>query len=316
MMLPTRIVFGNEIIEIAKENEDFVAFNADTKTCHLEHFEESFPNRAYSFGIAEQNLLGAAAGMASCGTKVIVATYSVFLCLRACEQVRTYVCQPQFDVMMLGTHAGLLTGTEGASHIAVEDLSIMRAIPNLTIIEPSDAVSARIMAREAIKFKGPLYVRLHFAPVPDVHQEEDYHFTIGKANVMRNETNAQVTFLVTGILLGKVLEAAEHLQEEGIAADVIEFNTIKPLDEESIIAAAKKTGALVTVEDNTILGGFGAAVTEVLSETIPTPVKRIGILDSFGESGAPEELYRKNKMTVEDMMEAARMVIALKKERS
>lgn len=254
--------------------------------------------------------------MASCGTKVIVATYSVFLCLRACEQVRTYVCQPQFDVMMLGTHAGLLTGTEGASHIAVEDLSIMRAIPNLTIIEPSDAVSARIMAREAIKFKGPLYVRLHFAPVPDVHQEEDYHFTIGKANVMRNETNAQVTFLVTGILLGKVLEAAEHLQEEGIAADVIEFNTIKPLDEESIIAAAKKTGALVTVEDNTILGGFGAAVTEVLSETIPTPVKRIGILDSFGESGAPEELYRKNKMTVEDMMEAARMVIALKKERS
>ena len=256
MMLPTRIVFGNEIIEIAKENEDFVVFNADTKTCHLEHFEESFPNRAYSFGIAEQNLLGAAAGMASCGTKVIVATYSVFLCLRACEQVRTYVCQPQFDVMMLGTHAGLLTGTEGASHIAVEDLSIMRAIPNLTIIEPSDAVSARIMAREAIKFKGPLYVRLHFAPVPDVHQEEDYHFTIGKANVMRNETNAQVTFLVTGILLGKVLEAAEHLQEEGIAADVIEFNTIKPLDEESIIAAAKKTGALVTVEDNTILGGF------------------------------------------------------------
>lgn len=152
--------------------------------------------------------------------------------------------------------------------------------------------------------------------MPDVHQEEDYHFTIGKANVMRNETNAQVTFLVTGILLGKVLEAAEHLQEEGIAADVIEFNTIKPLDEESIIAAAKKTGALVTVEDNTILGGFGAAVTEVLSETIPTPVKRIGILDSFGESGAPEELYRKNKMTVEDMMEAARMVIALKKERS
>ena len=293
MMLPTRIVFGNEIIEIAKENEDFVVFNADTKTCHLEHFEESFPNRAYSFGIAEQNLLGAAAGMASCGTKVIVATYSVFLCLRACEQVRTYVCQPQFDVMMLGTHAGLLTGTEGASHIAVEDLSIMRAIPNLTIIEPSDAVSARIMAREAIKFKGPLYVRLHFAPVPDVHQEEDYHFTIGKANVMRNETNAQVTFLVTGILLGKVLEAAEHLQEEVIAADVIEFNTIKPLDEELIIKSAKKTGKVVTAEEHSIIGGLGGAVCECLAEKAPVPVKRIGINDVYGESGPAVALLEK-----------------------
>ena len=301
MMLPTRIVFGNEIIEIAKENEDFVVFNADTKTCHLEHFEERFPNRAYSFGIAEQNLLGAAAGMASCGTKVIVATYSVFLCLRACEQVRTYVCQPQFDVMMLGTHAGLLTGTEGASHIAVEDLSIMRAISNLTIIEPSDAVSARIMAREAIKFKGPLYVRLHFAPVPDVHQEEDYHFTIGKANVMRNETNAQVTFLVTGILLGKVLEAAEHLQEEGIAADVIEFNTIKPLDEELVVAAAKETGKVVTVEEHSVIGGLGSAVCDVLSEKAPTKVLKIGVNDTFGESGPALELLKKYGLDTESI---------------
>lgn len=310
-MLPTRIVYGSELIEIAKENEDFVVFNADTKTCHLEHFEEDFPNRAFSFGIAEQNLLTAAAGMASCGTKVIVATYSVFLCMRACEQVRTYICQPEFDVMMIGTHAGLLTGPEGASHTAVEDISIMRAIPNITIIEPSDAVSARIMAREAIKFKGPLYVRLHFTPVPDIHDSSNWHFEFGKANVIK-DVDAQITFLVTGILLGKVLETERILAQEGIQVNVIEFNTIKPLDEEAVIYAAKKTGALITVEDHTVLGGFGAAVTEVVAERYPVYVKRIGILDSFGESGNPEVLYKKNKMTVADMVEAAKELIRLK----
>lgn len=310
-MLPTRIVYGSELIEIAKENEDFVVFNADTKTCHLEHFEEDFPNRAFSFGIAEQNLLTAAAGMASCGTKVIVATYSVFLCMRACEQVRTYICQPEFDVMMIGTHAGLLTGPEGASHTAVEDISIMRAIPNITIIEPSDAVSARIMAREAIKFKGPLYVRLHFTPVPDIHDSLNWHFEFGKANVIK-DVDAQITFLVTGILLGKVLETERILAQEGIQVNVIEFNTIKPLDEEAVIYAAKKTGALITVEDHTVLGGFGAAVTEVVAERYPVYVKRIGILDSFGESGNPEVLYKKNKMTVDDMVEAAKELIRLK----
>lgn len=311
-MLPTRIVYGSELIEIAKENNDFVVFNADTKTCHLEHFEDDFPNRAFSFGIAEQNLLAAAAGMASCGTKVIVATYSVFLCMRACEQVRTYICQPNFDVMMIGTHVGLLTGPEGASHTAVEDISIMRAIPNVTIIEPSDAVSAQIMAHEAIKFKGPLYVRLHFKPVPDVHDPNTYRFEFGKANLLKSKENAQVSFLVTGILLGKVLEAEKILEQEGISADVLEFNTIKPIDEDAILQAARKTNALITVEDHTILGGFGAAVAEITSEKHPTFIKRIGIRDVFGESSDPETLYQKNQMTVEDMVNAAKEIIMLK----
>lgn len=309
MLLPTRIVFGDTIIEHAEYRDDFVVFNADTKTCHLENFGSAYPDRAYSFGIAEQNLIGAAAGMASCGTKVIVATYSVFLCLRACEQVRTYICQPGFDVMMLGTHAGLLTGTEGASHIAVEDISIMRAIPNLTIIESSDAVSARKMAAGALDFKGPLYVRLHFAPVPDVHNPKTYRFEIGKANLLV-DGEAEVTFLVTGILLGKVLAAAEELYKEGIRANVTEFPTIKPLDEEAVLYAAQKTGAVVTVEDNTILGGFGSAVAEVLAENRPIPLQRIGIRDRFGESGSPEKLYEQNHMTVADMVAAAKKVIA------
>lgn len=312
MLLPTRIVFGDSIIEHAGHRDDFVVFNADTKTCHLENFGAIYPDRAYSFGIAEQNLIGAAAGMASCGTKVIVATYSVFLCMRACEQVRTYVCQPGFDVMMLGTHAGLLTGTEGASHIAVEDISIMRAIPNLTIIEPSDAVSARAMAGKALDFQGPLYVRLHFAPVPDVHDPKTYRFEIGKANMLA-DGEAEVTFLVTGILLGKVLEAVELLKKEGIRANVTEFPTIKPLDEEAVLYAARKTGAVVTVEDNTILGGFGASVAEVLAENHPIPLERIGIRDRFGESGSPDKLYEQNHMTVGDMVSAAKRAIGRKR---
>lgn len=311
-MLPTRIVYGSELIELAKENDNFVVFNADTKTCHLEHFEDDFPNRAFSFGIAEQNLLAAAAGMASCGTKVIVATYSVFLCMRACEQVRTYICQPDFDVMMIGTHAGLLTGAEGASHTAVEDISIMRSIPNMTIIEPSDSVSAKIMAREAIKFKGPLYVRLHFTPVPDIHNPDEYHFEFGKANVIKERDNAQAAFLVTGILLGKVLEAEKILEQDGISADIYEFNTIKPIDKDTVLYAAQKTGALITVEDHTILGGFGAAVAEVTAEECPTFIKRIGIQDAYGESGDPEILYQNNKMSVDDIVTAAKDIIKLK----
>lgn len=307
---PTRLVFGKEIVRLAAE-KDFIICNADTKNCGFENFGKLYPNREFSIGIAEQNLIATASGLASCGHKVFVSTYAVFASLRACEQIRTYVCHTKFNVTILGTHVGLQTGKDGASHIAVEDISIMRALPNMTIIEPSDNVAAVKAARIAVDFTGPLYVRLHFGPSPIIHDPDKYEMILGKANVIREYGN-DLTFMVSGILLSKVIEAADILREQGINATILEFHTLKPIDEQAIIDAAVKTRAIVTVEDHTILGGLGSMVSEIVSENIPTIVKRIGIRDRFGESGDPELQYAKNKMTVKDMVEAAKYVVSHK----
>lgn len=307
---PTRLVFGKEIIKLA-DKRDFVICNADTKNCGIENFGKLYPNREFSIGIAEQNLIATAAGLASCGHKVFVSTYAVFASLRACEQIRTYICHTNFNVTILGTHVGLQTGKDGASHIAIEDISIMRALPNMTIIEPSDNVAAVKAAHLAVDFNGPLYVRLHFAPSPIIHDPEKYEMILGKANVIR-EYGDDVTFMVSGVLLSKVIEAADILKEQGIYATILEFHTLKPIDKNAIIKAAKKTKAIVTVEDHTILGGLGSIVSEIVGENCPTIIKRIGIQDQFGESGDPELQYAKNKMTVKDMVDAAKYVIANK----
>ncbi len=304
----SRIHFGKELIRQA-EKHDYVIFNADTKSCGIEKFGELYPDRNFSFGIAEQNLLAAAAGAALCGEKVFLATFAVFASMRACEQVRTFICLPNLDVTILASHGGLSTGADGATHIAVEDISIMRALPNMTVVEPSDYIAAVKLVEQALLFHGPLYIRFPKAATPRIH-DDSYSLTIGKANRIREGSDA--TIIATGWLLSRAIEAADRLERENISVGILEMHTVKPLDEQAVLAAAEKTGALVTVEDNTVLGGLGAAVTELLSGIRPTPVKRIGILDRYGESGDPDLLYRDNKMTVEDIVSAVKASIRLK----
>ena len=306
----TRMAFGQELIEIAKTNKDFVVCNADTKTCGLEKFGQLFPGREFSFGIAEQNLVGAAAGLASCGNKVFLATFAVFASMRACEQVRTFVCYPNLNVTVIGTHTGLQVGGDGATHAAVEDVSIMRSLPNMTIVQPADAVSARAIARASVDFEGPLYIRLHRNAVADIYGE-DYKFELGKATTVR-DYGTDLTMIVSGILLKKALDAAEILKADGINVRVLDMSTIKPLDTEAVIKAAKETGAVMTIEDHTVLGGLGAAVAEVVVQNQPVPMELVGIQDRFGESGDPELLYRDNGMDVDSIVAKARALVAKK----
>lgn len=308
--LATRMAFGQELIEIAKTNDSFVVCNADTKTCGLEKFGKLFPEREFSFGIAEQNLVGGAAGLAACGNKVFLATFAVFATMRACEQVRTFVCYPKLNVTIIGTHAGLQVGGDGATHAAIEDVSIMRAFPNMTIVQPADAVAARKLAHAAVEFEGPLYVRLHRNPVSDVY-DESYHFELGKARTVV-DYGTDMTMIVSGILLKKALEAAEILKAQGIGVRVLDMATIKPLDKEAVLRAARETGAIMTIEDHTILGGLGSAVAEVVTENIPVPMQRIGIQDAFGESGDPELLYRDHGMDTDSIVEKAKLLIGRK----
>lgn len=308
----SRIHFGKELIRQAA-NHDFLIFNADTKSCSIENFGVSYPERNFTFGIAEQNLMAAAAGAALCGEKVFLATFAVFASMRACEQVRTFICLQGLDVTILASHGGLQTGADGATHIAVEDIAILRAVPGITIIEPSDFVAAQKLVSKALMFHGPLYIRFPKAATSHIHGR-DYDMTIGKANWIRR--GKDVTIIACGWILSRALEAADQLLERGIAASVMEMHTVKPLDEEAVLEAAKSTAAIVTVEDHTILGGLGAAVAETVCNRWPVPIKRIGILDCFGESGDPDILYKKNKMTVGDIVSAACEAILQKERRS
>ncbi len=309
--LATRMAFGHELIEIAKTNPDFVVCNADTKTCGLEKFGEYFPGREFSFGIAEQNLVGSAAGLAACGNKVFIATFAVFASMRACEQVRTFVCYPNLNVTVIGTHTGLQVGGDGATHAAVEDVAIMRALPNMTVIQPADAVAAKAMAHAAVDFKGPLYVRLHRNPVADIYDPASYKFELGKATAVV-DNGSDLTIISSGILLQKALQAAELLKSGGIGARVLDMSTIKPLDTAAVIKAAKETGAIMTIEDHSIIGGLGAAVAETVVQNCPVPMEIIGIRDRFGESGDPELLYRDNGMDVETIVARAKAVVIRK----
>ena len=308
--LATRMAFGEELIEIGKTNENFVVCNADTKTCGLDKFGKLFPEREFSFGIAEQNLVSGAAGLAACGNKVFLATFAVFASMRACEQVRTFVCYPNLNVTIIGTHTGLQVGGDGATHAAVEDVAIMRSFPNMTVVQPADAVAARAIAHAAVDFKGPLYIRLHRNAVPDVYGA-DYQFVFGKANTVF-DAGKDLTMIVSGILLSKALEAAKILQEQGIGVRVVDMATIKPLDKEAVIKAAQETGAVMTIEDHTVFGGLGSAVSEVVVQNAPVPMDIVGIPDRFGESGDPELLYRDCAMDTASIVERAKALIARK----
>lgn len=306
--IATRKAFGEELVEIGNKREDFVVMDGDiAKSCSTNLFHKAFPERSYNFGIAEQNLMAVAAGYATTGTKVFAATYSVFASMRACEQIRTFMAYPKLDVRIIASHAGLQVGPDGATHQAIEDIGIMRSIPNMTIIQPADGTAARLAARAVMDYDGPVYIRLLRNDSPIIF-DNNYEFEIGKAVELKNY-GKDVTIIGTGCMVLKALEAANKLREEGINAKVLEIHTLKPIDKDAIVKAAKETGAIVTVEDHNIIGGLGSAVSEVLTEEYPALLKRVAVPDLFGESGQSEELYKEYGMTTEDIINAVKEIL-------
>ena len=253
-------------------------------------------------GIAEQDLMATAAGFATCGKIPFASTFAVFATGRAFEQIRNSICYPSLNVKIAATHAGLTVGEDGATHQSIEDLALMRSLPNMTVISPADGVETKKAIRAAALHEGPVYLRLGRMAVETIF-DEDYEFEIGKGKILREGTD--VAIIATGIMVGEALKAAEVLEKDGINAMVVNIHTIKPIDEDIILKAAE-CGAIVTAEEHTIFGGLGSAVAEVLAEKKPTPMKRIGVKDTFGQSGKPDELLKLYNLTAEDIVNAAK----------
>lgn len=290
--IATRESYGNALVELGKEKEDLVVLDADlaaaTKTGI---FKKAFPERHIDCGIAEANMTGIAAGMSTCGYVPFISTFAMFAAGRSFEQVRNSIGYPHLNVKIGATHAGISVGEDGATHQCNEDLALMREIPGMVVINPSDDIEAKAAVRAAYEHAGPVYLRFGRLAVPVINDRPDYHFEIGKGVVLKEGTD--VTIFATGLCVSSALEAAEKLKEDGIDAEIVNIHTIKPIDWELVIASAKKTGKVVTAEEHSVIGGLGSAVAEVLSEEAPTKLLRIGVEDVFGESGPAKELVAK-----------------------
>ena len=306
----TREAYGEALRELGLENKNIVVLDADlSKSTKTNVFAKEFPDRFFNVGIAEQNLMGVAAGLAAAGKTPFAATFAMFACGRAFEQIRNSICYPKLNVKIAATHAGLTVGEDGASHQAIEDIALMRSIPNMTVIVPADAMETRYAVAAAAKYNGPVYLRLGRMAVPDMFGD-GYEFTMGKAVELAN--GRDVTIIATGIMVAPARRAADELIAAGFSARVLNIHTIKPIDKEAIIKAALDTGAIVTCEEHSIIGGLGSAVAEVLVENSPAPLERVGVMDTFGESGTPNDLLAKYNLTVADIVRAAKRVISRK----
>ena len=294
MNLATREAYGNTLAEL-KDNENVVVLEADlghaTKSLK---FKEVCPQRFFNMGIAEADMIGTAAGLAACGKVPFASTFSVFATGRAFDQVRNSVCYPNLNVKIVGTHAGITVGEDGGTHQAIEDIALMRSLPNMSIVVPSDDVEARaaVLAAAAARVASPTY------------HNDSYVFTLGKGEIIRE--GSDLTIIACGLMVMKAMEAAEQLAKEGVSVRVINMHTIKPLDHKLVIESAEKTGKIITVEEANILGGLGSAVCETVSEYCPVPVKRIGVRDIFGKSGNPDKLLQEYGLTAEHIIEEAR----------
>ncbi|TYP57855.1 transketolase family protein [Thermosediminibacter litoriperuensis] len=301
--IATREAYGEALAELGEEIKDIVVLDADlSKSTKTSVFAKKFPERFFNMGIAEQNLMGTAAGLATCGKIPFASTFAIFATGRAFEQVRNSICYPNLNVKITATHAGITVGEDGATHQSIEDIALMRALPNMTVISPADAVETKQAVRAAAMLKGPVYLRLGRHPVETIYGE-NYKFEVGKAVILKE--GKDVALIATGVMIAEALKAAEQLSKDGIDAMVINIHTIKPIDEEVILKAAE-CGSIVTAEEHTIIGGLGSAVAEVLMEKKPVPMKRVGIRDVFARSGKPEELMRVYGLTAEDIEEAAK----------
>lgn len=287
--IATRESYGKTLAVLGAENPDIVVLDADlagsTKTAI---FGKAFPERHINCGIAEGNMMSVAAGLAAAGKTVFASSFAMFASGRAFEQIRNSIAYPRLNVKIAASHAGISVGEDGATHQCIEDFNLMRGIPNMVVVCPSDDVEARAAVRAAAEYDGPMYLRLGRLAVPVFNDEENYKFELGKGVVMKEGTD--VSIFATGLEVKEALGAAQLLEADGIHAEVINIHTIKPIDRELVTASAKKTGKVVTVEEHSIIGGLGSAVCETLCETAPTPVLRIGINDVFGESGPARAL--------------------------
>ena len=303
--IATRESYGNALAECGAEFPNLVVLDADlagaTKTGV---FLKAFPDRHIDCGIAECNMTGIAAGLATCGKIPYISSFAMFAAGRNFEQVRNSIGYPHLNVKIGATHAGITVGEDGATHQCNEDVALMRTIPGMTVIVPSDDVEAKAAVRAAIEMEGPVYLRFGRAAVPVINDKPDYKFEIGKGVLLREGTD--VTIIASGITVSSALDAAEMLAADGISAEVINIHTIKPLDEELVLASAKKTGKVVTAEEHTVIGGLGSAVCDCLSEKHPTPVLRIGMQDTFGESGPANALVEKYGLDGKGIYEKAK----------
>ncbi|MBR3331506.1 MAG: transketolase family protein [Mogibacterium sp.] len=302
--IATRESYGNALVELGREHADLVVLDADlagaTKTST---FKKEFPDRHFDCGIAEGNMMAVAAGIASMGMVPFASTFAMFAAGRAFEQVRNSIGYPHLNVKIGATHGGISVGEDGASHQCCEDFALMRSIPGMTVICPADDVEARAAVKAAYEFEGPVYLRFGRSGVPVFH-EEDFRFEIGKGEVLQD--GSDVAIIATGIMTYEAIKAGEELRSQGINARVINMSTIKPLDEELILKAAGECGKIVTCEEHSVIGGLGEAVSSLLSEKLPTPVRRIGVNDEFGHSGPAADLLKDFGLSAENIVETVK----------
>ncbi len=290
--IATRVSYGNALVELGKIHEDVVVLDADLAAAtQTGIFKKAFPERHIDCGIAECNMTGIGAGLAATGKVPFISSFAMFAAGRAYEQVRNSIGYPRLNVKIGATHGGISVGEDGASHQCLEDFALMRVIPGMVVASPCDDVEARALVEAAYEHQGPVYMRFSRLAVPVINDNPDYHFELGKGILLREGTD--VTIIANGLCVQAALEAADKLAADGISARVINIHTIKPLDEDLVVAAAKETGKIVTVEEHSVIGGLGGAVCECLSAKAPVPVKRIGIQDVFGESGPAAQLLHK-----------------------
>ena len=296
----TRQSYGEALLELGKENEKIVVFDADLSTATKTNlFAKEFPNRFFDMGIAEQNMISTAAGIATCGKIPYASTFAVFAAGRAYDQIRNSVCYPKLNVKICATHAGVTVGEDGATHQMIEDISLMRTLPNMTVISPSDDIQTKWVVKEISKINGPVYLRLSRLATPVIY-DENQKFEIGKAVQIGEGTYA--TIFATGVTVSEALKAQEILKQEGINIRVVDIHTIKPIDEDVIVKCAKETKKLISIEDHNVIGGLGSAISEVLTDECPTKLIRLGINDTFGKSGNAVELMEYFGITAENII--------------
>lgn len=309
--ISTRIAFGEKLVELGDKYPDLVVLDADlAKATMTVLFKKAFPKRFFDLGIAEQDLIGTAAGLATCGKIPIVSTFAVFAAGRAFEQIRNSVCYPGLNVKIVATHGGISIGADGGSHQAIEDLSLMRTLPNMTVLVPADGIATGWAIEKALEIKGPVYVRLGRFEIPVIYDQYDlpeYLFSVGKSNTLVKGTD--VLLAATGQMVYYALQAAEKLKAEGISAQVTDFYSLKPIDVETIIESAKKVKGIITIEDHSTIGGLGSAVSEVVAEHFPVKVKRIGVEGRFGQSGSMEELFTEYGLTVANIIRQVKTIL-------
>ena len=311
--IATRGAYGEELVKLAEEYPELVVLDADLSSATMtKAFSKTYPERFFNMGIAEADMMGFAAGLAACGKKPFANSFAMFSAGRAWEQVRNSIAYPHLNVKCVGSHGGLSVGEDGATHQCVEDLALMSAIPGMVVVNPCDGPEMRRAVKALLDYDGPAYLRLGRMAVESVTDETPgYEFTLGKAAMLRD--GADVTLAATGLMVQRAMAAAEMLAAKGVSARVLDFHTIKPLDTEAVLAAARETGCIVTSEEHSVIGGLGSAVASVCAENCPVPVVRHGVMDEFGRSGKALEVLEAYGLTAEVMVEKAMQALALKK---